>query len=105
MDTPCLVQASAGEATAADQYLNPAFKFNEEDHQAVLRETENIDLVLKGERGNEVRPVLCELIGEPIKQSAELIGKPIKGWVKTGTSQSTGCAPPLNAVAFNLYSI
>ena len=61
MDTPYLVQASAGEATAADQYLNPCFKFNEEDHQAVLRETENIDLVLKGERGNEVRhaPECC----------------------------------------------
>ena len=36
------------------------------------------------------RPVLCELMGEPIKQPAKLIGEPIKGRVKTGTSQSTG---------------
>ena len=35
-------------------------------------------------------PVFCELIGEPIKQSAELTGEPIKGRAKTGTSQSTG---------------
>ena len=39
-----------------EHYLNPAFKFDEVDHKAVLREAENIDLVLKGERGNEVRP-------------------------------------------------
>ena len=37
-----------------------------------------------------LRPVLCELIGQPIKQSAELIGEPIKGRAKTGTSHSTG---------------
>ena len=34
--------------------------------------------------------VLCEAIGEPINQPAQLIEKPIKGRVKTGTWQSTG---------------
>ena len=40
-------------------------------------------------------PVLCELIGEPIKQSAKLIGEPIKGRAKTGTLLSTGLGWPL----------
>ena len=43
-------------------------------------------------RAVQVRAVLCELIGEPVKQSAKLIGEPIKGRVESGTSQSTGCA-------------
>lgn len=38
-------------------YLNPAFKFDEEDHKALLHEAQNVDLVLKGERGDEVRPM------------------------------------------------
>lgn len=38
-------------------YLNPAFKFDEEDHKALLLEAQNVDLVLKGERGDEVRPM------------------------------------------------
>ena len=42
--------------------------------------------------GAPVRPLLRELIGEPIKQSAELTGPPIKGRVKTGTSQSNESA-------------
>ena len=33
--------------------------------------------------------VLCELIGQPIKQSAKLFGEPIKGRVQTVTWQST----------------
>lgn len=48
--------AGQGEAVPAEQYLNPAFKFDEEDYEALLREAENLDLVLKGERSNEVRP-------------------------------------------------
>ena len=50
-------------------------------------------------RGADIHPVLCELIGEPIKQSTKLIGEPIRGRVKTDTSQSTASthqAPPLN---------
>ena len=39
-------------------------------------------------------PVLCELIGEPIKQSAKLVEEPIKGRVETGTSHSTACRAP-----------
>lgn len=39
-------------------YLNSAFKFDEEDHKALLLEAENVDLVLKGERGDEVRPTI-----------------------------------------------
>ena len=35
------------------------------------------------------RAVLCEPIGEPIKQSAKLIGEPITGRAKTGTSHCT----------------
>ena len=36
--------------------------------------------------------VLCELIGEPIKQSAKLTREPVKGRVKTGTLHSpAGC--------------
>ena len=36
---------------------------------------------------------LCKLIGEPIRQSAELTGDTIKGRVKTGNSQSSGVQP------------
>ena len=38
-----------------EHYLNPAFKFDEDEHAALLCEAENVDLVLKGERGNDVR--------------------------------------------------
>ena len=52
------LQANTGNADALlrEHYLNPAFKFDEEDFKAVLRESGNLDLVLKGERGNEVCP-------------------------------------------------
>ena len=51
------LQANTGKADALpkEHYLNPAFKFDEEDFEAVLRESRNLDLVLKGERSNEVR--------------------------------------------------
>ena len=39
----------------------------------------------------EVGVTQCELIGEPIGQSAKLIGEPIKGRAKTGTSQKHWC--------------
>ena len=42
-------------------------------------------------------PVLCQLIEEPIKQSANLVGQPLKGRVKTGTSHSTGRVPALSS--------
>ena len=45
---------------------------------------------------NMCASALCELIGGPIKQSARLIGEPIKGPVKTGTPHSTVCAARLN---------
>lgn len=43
----------------SEQYLNPVFTFDEENHQAVLREAANIDLVLKGERGDDALIVLA----------------------------------------------
>ena len=47
--------ADKGDDVPGEQYLNPLFRFDEKDHQAVLQEAENLDLILKGKRGNDVR--------------------------------------------------
>ena len=43
--------------------------------------------------------MLCDLIGEPIKQPAKAIREPTKGRVKTGTLHSTGVRPPRTRLA------
>ena len=50
-------------------------------------------------------PVLCEVIGEPFKQSATLIGEPVKGRVKTGTSQRTGPRTQLSVFSAFVHAI
>ena len=57
----------------------------------------NVHQLTHGEAGQA--SALSELIREPIKQSAKLIGEPITGRVKTGTSQSTASLDPLGAGA------
>ena len=69
--------------------LRPKFILKTDDDAYV--HTGNLIATLRGVR----RPVLCELIGEPIKQSVNLSGEPVKGRVKAGTSQSTGCGGPV----------
>ncbi len=38
-----------------DEYVNPAFNFDEAEHEEVLAAAANIDAVLKGEKGDDVR--------------------------------------------------
>ena len=47
--------------------------------------------------------MICELIGEPIKQSATSIGEPIKGRVKTGTSHSTGARAEAHQMSASVF--
>ena len=43
--------------------------------------------------------VLCELIGEPIKQSAKLTGEPIKGRVKRALRKGEAARPVIGGPA------
>ena len=46
----------------------------------------------------KVRSVLCEVTGEPIKQSTESIGKPITGRVKRALRKALGAIRARQAV-------
>ena len=49
------MKAGVEEEVDAAQYENPAFKFDEADHEELLAAAANVDAVLKGEKGDEVR--------------------------------------------------
>lgn len=40
---------------AGDKYVSPVFSFSEEEHRELLDAARNVDLVLKGEAGHDVR--------------------------------------------------
>lgn len=47
--------APEGAEVAGDRYISPVFSFNEDEHRELLTAARNVDLVLKGERGHDVR--------------------------------------------------
>ena len=49
------VKAGVEEEVDANQYVNPAFNFDEADHEELLAAAATVDAVLKGEKGEEVR--------------------------------------------------
>ena len=44
-----------GGEVAGDKYISPVFSFDEEEHRELISAAGNVDLVLKGERGHDVR--------------------------------------------------
>jgi hypothetical protein len=44
-----------GGDVAGDKYISPVFSFDEEEHRELISAANNVDLVLKGERGHDVR--------------------------------------------------
>ena len=44
-----------GGEVAGDKYISPVFSFDEEEHRELISAANNVDLVLKGERGHDVR--------------------------------------------------
>jgi hypothetical protein len=44
-----------GGEVAGDKYISPVFSFDEEEHRELMSAANNVDLVLKGERGHDVR--------------------------------------------------
>jgi len=53
------LKAGVEEEVDPDEYVNPAFNFDEAEHEELLAAAANIDAVLKGEKGDDVRSVLA----------------------------------------------
>ena len=98
----CKTWAGRGDATAGEMQAASDLDFVIEADAATGAETVTVTENKQARRQGVPAPlptrsgcrcgrhaVLCEVIGEPIKQSAKLIREPIKGRVKTGSSQST----------------
>ena len=54
------MKAGVEEDVDIKRYMNPAFNFNEGDHEELMEAAANVDAVLKGEKGDDVRPIPAE---------------------------------------------
>ncbi len=49
------MKAGVEENVDTKRYMNPAFNFNDGEHEELLEAAANVDAVLKGEKGDDVR--------------------------------------------------